>query len=166
MKKKIKRKIKPAGIECCPLLDPTLWQNKTFVWKNKLFFRDRVKTLFYIPLNIGRVMKRMSKRVKDARSSFADGMMLSDHTSMWNMDIYVAAKKRIAGMDHTTLSGKFFTRVYEGSHNETQEWAHDFDAYTKSKKMKVKKLYMWYTTCPKCSHKYGKNYVVFVAQID
>ena len=95
-----------------------------------------------------------------------DGLVLSDHTSFWNMDIYAAIDKRIRGQENVTLSGKFFTRVYEGSHNETGEWAKDFDAYTKSKKMKVKKLYMWYTTCPECAKTYGKNYVVFVAQID
>jgi hypothetical protein len=25
---------------------------------------------------------------------------------------------------------------------------------------------MWYTTCPKCAKKYGKNYVVILAEID
>ena len=25
--------------------------------------------------------------------------------------------------------------------------------------------YMWYTTCPKCAKKYGKNYVVILGQI-
>jgi hypothetical protein len=24
---------------------------------------------------------------------------------------------------------------------------------------------MWYTTCPKCAQKYGKNYVVIIAQV-
>jgi len=30
----------------------------------------------------------------------------------------------------------------------------------------VKKQYMWYTTCPKCAQKWGKNYVVIVGQIE
>jgi hypothetical protein len=29
----------------------------------------------------------------------------------------------------------------------------------------MKKEYMWYTTCPKCAKKYGKNYVVVVGQV-
>jgi len=24
---------------------------------------------------------------------------------------------------------------------------------------------MWYTTCPKCAKKYGKNYVVIIAEV-
>jgi hypothetical protein len=26
------------------------------------------------------------------------------------------------------------------------------------------RMYQWYTTCPKCAKKYGKNYVVIIAQ--
>ncbi len=29
-----------------------------------------------------------------------------------------------------------------------------------------KKQFMWYTTCPKCAKKYGKNYVAMVAQLN
>ena len=32
-------------------------------------------------------------------------------------------------------------------------------------KLNIGKWYMWYTTCPKCAKKYGKNYVVIVGQI-
>jgi hypothetical protein len=34
------------------------------------------------------------------------------------------------------------------------------------KSYKIKKWYMWYTTCPKCAKKYGKNYVVVIAEIE
>jgi len=30
----------------------------------------------------------------------------------------------------------------------------------------IKKWYMWYTTCPKCAKKYGKNYVVIICQVE
>jgi hypothetical protein len=36
----------------------------------------------------------------------------------------------------------------------------------KSKGLNITKEYMWYTTCPKCAKKYGKNYVVIVGKID
>jgi hypothetical protein len=32
--------------------------------------------------------------------------------------------------------------------------------------MELKKWYMWYTTCPKCAKKYGKNYVAILAETD
>lgn len=151
---------------CCPRFNPKMWQNKTFVWKNKLFFKDRVKTFFYMPLNINRVMGRLFKATQDAGSSFEDGLTLSDHTSKWNMDVYVAAKKRIKGLENVTISGKFYTRVYEGPYSDTKYWSEDFEKHMAKKKLKYKKLFMWYTTCPHCAKIYGKSYVVFVAQID
>jgi len=30
---------------------------------------------------------------------------------------------------------------------------------------KIRKLLMYYTTCPKCARHYGKNYVVILAQL-
>jgi hypothetical protein len=30
---------------------------------------------------------------------------------------------------------------------------------------KVRRMYFFYTTCPKCAKKYGKNYVVIFAQV-
>ena len=41
----------------------------------------------------------------------------------------------------------------------------DFENYVKEKNMIVEKMYMWYTTCPKCAKKYGKNYVVIVGKV-
>ncbi|MGE5758418.1 MAG: hydrolase [Sideroxydans sp.] len=30
----------------------------------------------------------------------------------------------------------------------------------------MRKLYFYYTTCPKCAKKYGKNYVVILAEVE
>jgi hypothetical protein len=32
--------------------------------------------------------------------------------------------------------------------------------------LEIRKWFMWYTTCPKCAEKYGKNYVVIVAKVE
>jgi hypothetical protein len=34
-----------------------------------------------------------------------------------------------------------------------------------SRGMTTKKMFMWYTTCPKCATFYGENYVVAVAEV-
>jgi len=74
--------------------------------------------------------------------------------------------KEVSGAENTTLSGKFFSKVYEGNFKDTGKWMKDFENYAKGKGMEVKKMYMWYTTCPKCAKKYGKNYVAIVAQVN
>jgi len=42
----------------------------------------------------------------------------------------------------------------------------DFDAVVKTDGITCKKVYMWYTTCPKCAKKYGKNYVAILAEVE
>jgi hypothetical protein len=37
--------------------------------------------------------------------------------------------------------------------------------YVREQRKELKKLYFFYTTCPKCAKYYGKNYVVLLAQI-
>ncbi|OQB12404.1 MAG: hypothetical protein BWY15_02232 [Firmicutes bacterium ADurb.Bin193] len=153
------------NLECCPKLDPTLWDEKDFTWENKKFVRDRVFTLFYVPMNFGAVIKRLMNKVEKNGAQTPDYLCLSDHTSKWNMDILLAVDKEISDADNVTLSGNFISKVYEGDFKETGKWCSDFEEYVKSKDLNIKKMYMWYTTCPKCAKKYGKNYVVIIAEV-
>jgi hypothetical protein len=85
--------------------------------------------------------------------------------SKWNMNVYLAVDKEIPGAENMTLSGTFLSKVYEGPFQDTGKWCKDFEQFASNKAMKISKWYMWYTTCPKCAKKYGKNYVVIVAQV-
>jgi hypothetical protein len=152
--------------ECCPKFNPEPWNEKTFEWKNKTFIKDKVFTFFYMPVNFGKVMKRISEKVEKAKASVPDWLCLSDHTSMWNMDIYLAVDKPISDTENQTLTGKFFSKVYEGSFNDTGKWCKDFESVVQAKGLSFKKMYMWYTTCPKCAKKYGKNYVVIMGEMN
>jgi len=151
---------------CCPKFDPKPWDDQLFEWKDKKFIKDNVFTLFYMPVNFGKVMVRINKAVMNAGGTIPDSLGLSDHTSKWNMDIYLAVDKEIPGAKNTTLSGKYFSKVYEGPFSDTGKWCKDFESILKSKGLSQKKMFMWYTTCPKCAKKYGKNYVAIMAQVD
>jgi len=153
-------------IQCCPQFDPTPWDDKVFDWANKKFIKDKVCTLFYMPLNFGVAMKRFDGKVKKANATVIDWLCLSDHTSKWNMDVYLAVDKEIPDAENISLSGKFFCKVYEGSFKNTGEWCKDYEEHAKAKGFSIKKWYMWYTTCPKCAKKYGKNYVVIVCKVE
>ncbi|MBN2265233.1 MAG: hypothetical protein JW775_05400 [Candidatus Aminicenantes bacterium] len=151
--------------ECCPKFDPAPWDGKEFVWDGKMFVRDRVRTFFYMPLNFGAVMRRLVPKVEEAGAMAPEAMGLSDHTSRWNMDIYLAVTKEVEGAENVALSGRYLSKVYEGDFKLTGTWCKDFEAFAATKGLDVKKLYMWYTTCPKCAKKYGKNYVAIVAEV-
>lgn len=152
--------------ECCPKFDPKPWDDHLIVWEHKKFIRDKVWTLFYMPMNFGMVMKSVFQQVEKAKAICPDWLCLSDHTSKWNMDIYLAVDKEIPGAENITLSGKFYSKVYEGPFRDTKKWCKDYEVLTNSKGYTIKKEYMWYTTCPKCAKKYGKNYVVILGQIN
>jgi hypothetical protein len=151
--------------ECCPPFDPAPWDGKVFEWNNKRFIKDAVATQSYMPLNFGEVIMRMNEKVARAGAEMPDWLCLSDHTSENNMDLYLAVDREIDGAENVTLNGKFLTKAYEGNFENTGEWCRDFEGYVKGKGLEVKKWYMWYTTCPACAEKYGKNYVVIVAEV-
>lgn len=151
---------------CCPPFDPIPWDDHTFEWNEKPFIRDKVFTLFYMPLNFGAVMKKFDRKVRETGAVVPDNLCLSEHTSKWNMNLYLAVDKQIPNADNTILSGKFFSKVYEGPFQDTEKWMKDFESISKADGLKINKHYLWYTTCPKCAKKYGKNYVVIIGQME
>lgn len=150
---------------CCPKFNPQPWQDSIVEWDNKIFIKDKVCTVFYMPLNFGKVITRLDKMVKNVEANCVDGLCLSEHTSMWNMNLYFAVDKNIPNADNIMLSGKYYCKVYEGNFSETGKWTKDFNTSAKEKGYTIGKLYMWYTTCPKCAKKFGKNYVVILGSI-
>ena len=81
------------------------------------------------------------------------------------MELLMAVDKEIPGCEMHSLSGKFYSKVYEGDFKNTEKWCKDFEAFANINGFKVNKLFMWYTTCPKCAKKYGKNYVTIIGQV-
>ena len=152
--------------QCCEEFNPIPWDNKEFNWENKKFIKGSVFTLFFMPINFASVIIKMFNKVQSVNGQIQDSLCLSDHTSKWNMDLYLAVDKEIPGAKNITLSGKYISKVYEGDLKDTGKWCKDFEDYVKSKNMKVKKWYMWYTTCPKCAKKFGKNYVVIISEVE
>ena len=151
---------------CCPRFDPELWDEIITVWEGKKFIKAKVCTVFYMPLNFGSVMRKLDSQLRKAGKSLGDSICLSDHTSKWNMDIYLSVDEIIPGLETVDMSGTFLSKVYEGHFKETGAWRSDFETFSKGKGYKAIKSYMWYTTCPKCAKKYGKNYVVIIAKVE
>lgn len=152
-------------IDCCPRFESINWDDKIFEWKDKPFIRGKVKTFMYMPVGFGKVMTSLQQKVDAAGATIPDYLCLSDHTSKWNMDILLAVSKPIDGADNISLTGKFYSKAYEGPFKDTGKWSEDFKSILTTKGYTPKKWYMWYTTCPKCAKKYGKNYVVIIAEI-
>ncbi len=151
---------------CCPPFEPTPWDGKIHNWDKRQFIVDHVRTFYFMPLNFGKVMKRLNAKVEEAGADVPDWLCLSDHTSKWNMDVYMEVDKEIPDAHNVTLSGSYYSKVYEGPFKDMGKWSADFANKLKEKGFSNKKCYTWYTTCPKCAKKYGKNYTVFIAELE
>ena len=150
---------------CCPRFNPEPWDEKEITFQNKLFVKDHVRSFFHIPLNFGKVMVKNMELIKKAAALVPTPVMLSDEKSLWGADIYIAVAKEVPGAEMTRMSGTFLTKVFEGPYKNAGQWAKEMKDYVKSKAKQIKKMYFFYTTCPKCAEFYGKNYTVILAKI-
>jgi len=159
------KKLYDSETGCCQEFDPKPWDKKTITWKNKPFLKDHVCSFLHIPLNFGGVMKKNMEKIVKVNALSSEPVVLSDEKSLWGSDIYISVSKPVPDSETTKISGTFLSKVYEGSYSQTGKWVKDMEAFVKSKGRKTKKLYFFYTTCPKCAKHYGKNYVVLLAKI-
>jgi hypothetical protein len=157
------QEVKSTG--CCEPFNPELWQDKEITWQDKLFVKDHVTSLFFIPLNFSSKMTKNSNLI-DKAGAKRPTIVMTGEDALWGCNIYIDTDKQIPGTQMTTISGTFLTKVFEGSYQNIGKWIKEMDAYVKSKGKETKKLYFYYTACPKCAKVYGKNYTVLLAQIN
>ena len=151
--------------ECCPRFDPKPWDDRVVTWDKKLFLQDRVRSFLHIPLNFGAVMKRSMAAIETAGATPGEMIVLSDENSLWGAEVYIAVAKGVPEARMATLSGTYLAKVFEGPYRNMRNWIAEMKSYVQSKGENLQKLYFFYTTCPKCAKKYGKNYVVILAQV-
>lgn len=150
---------------CRKRFDPEPWDGKEVILKDKLFLKDRVLSIFHIPLNFGSVMKKNVEKIMAADAVVDEPLMLSDENSLWGSDIYIAVSKDVPDSKMVRISGTYLSKVFEGSYKNMGQWIKDMKAFVASKDKTMKKVYFFYTTCPSCAKVYGKNYVVILAEI-
>lgn len=151
---------------CCPRFNPEPWDGKTISWHNKRFVQDRVTSLFHIPLNYGAVMARNVDRLRAVGAETADRVILTDENSLWGADVYFEVNKDVPGAKMASISGSFLCKVFEGPFRDISKWIAEMKTWVAGQEKAINKLYFYYTTCPDCAKKYGKNYVVLLAKID
>jgi len=150
---------------CCLRFNPEPWDEKEKTLQDKLFLKDHIRSIFHIPLNFGQVMVKNMEKIQKADALAAEPLMLSDEKSLWGADIYIAVSKEMSGAEIVKISGTFLTKVFEGSYNNMGKWVKEMQAFVKSKGKELKKMYFFYTTCPRCAKFYGKNYTVILAKV-
>ncbi len=134
-------------------------------WHDRLFVKERVQSLFHIPLNMGRKLTRAMQKIDAAEAATAQQLMLSDERSPWRSELFIDVTKPVPGAEMATLSGTFLTKVYDGPFSAAPQWAKDMRQHVAQRGRVLEKIYFAYTTCPSCAKAYGHNYVVLFAQV-
>jgi len=150
---------------CCPRFDPKPWEEKEISFKDRLFLKDHVRSILHIPLNFDKIMVKNMEKIQAADALSPEPLMLSDEKSLWGADVYIAVSKEVPGALMEKISGTFLSKVFEGPYKNMGKWAKEMQGYVSSKGKELKKMYFFYTTCPKCAEYYGKNYTVILAQV-
>jgi hypothetical protein len=151
--------------ECCPRFNPEPWNGTTLTWENKRFAKDHVTSFLHVPLNFGAVMKRNVRAIEAANAMPEFMLVLADENSLWGADVYIEVTKEVPDATMATISGTFLSKVFEGPYRNVRKWIEEMKSFVQRNGKVLRKLYFFYTTCPKCAEKYGKNYVVILAQV-
>ncbi len=155
--------------ECCAKFDPIPWDGKIVEWTDRLFIREDLPQIFHMPLPwmIGSMMTRVWKQMKDAGAEpeKKDFLWLCHDPSPWKSENYIHVTKEIPGAQNVKLSGTFLTKVFEGPYQNAPKWLKEMEEYVAAQGKTAQKYFFYYTTCPKCAKKWGKNYVVLFAQV-
>lgn len=155
---------------CCPPFDPAPWDGTTHVWKDKPFIKESIPVFFHMPWPpmIGRLVTRLWGKAQKAGATpeANEFVMLATDPSPWRSEWYLAVTKPVPDATNVTLSGTFFTRVFDGPYNAVPKWIKEMDKQLAAEGKKAKTYYFHYTSCPKCAKLRGTNYVVAYAQID
>jgi len=153
--------------ECCPVFDPKPWDGVEHVWKDKPFLKGSIPQLFHMPIpgflgpGIGKLWKQAQDL--DIAPATEDFLLLMHDPSPWKSELFLSVAKESPGT--VTLSGSFFSKVYDGPYNDVPKYIHAMDDFLATRAKIAKDYYFYYTTCPKCAKKYGHNYIVVFAEV-
>jgi hypothetical protein len=112
------------------------------------------------------VIKKTWKKIADAGAVPSDEfLMLSTDPSPWRGEHYFSVTKEVPNAEMVTLTGNYLTKVFEGPYRNARKWVKEMKRFVRSRERQLRRLYFFYTTCPKCAKHYGKNYVVAFAEV-
>ena len=115
-----------------------------------------------LPLNFDRVMVRDMTMIQ-AAGAFADTPIFVQRKFAVGL-IFISPSPKISRRPTWSDPGTFMTKVFEGPYR-IPRWIKEIKRFVRTKGRQVKKLYMFYTTCPKSRISTGKIISVLVAEV-
>lgn len=154
---------RPTG--CCPRFDPEPWDEQDIHFDHKPFVRASTSSFFHLPLNIGRVFGRTETAIHEADADHGGFLVLSHDDSRFHCEHLFAVSHDVPGAEMVHLSGDFLTKVFDGPYSEIPRWCEELESMVLDRGEFLKRIWFFYTTCPRCAKTYGHNYVVGFAEL-
>ena len=151
---------------CCPRFHPDGWDEQELHFKDKLFVKVKTRSIFYVPINMGVVFKKIIASIEKADAMDKEQfIVLSNDVSPWATEHFFAVTRDVPGEEMVRMTGDYLTKVFEGPYKNTPKWMKESKSYVEGLGKQFKQVYFFYTTCPRCAKTYGKNYVVTVSEV-
>lgn len=151
---------------CCPKFDPQGWDGQHLVFKDQPFVRATTRSLLHVPMNMGSVFTRVQQHIDDANAQDpVSYLVMSRDLSATEGEHLFAVTKDVPGEEMIRVSGEYLARVFEGPYRNAKNWDHDMRVAAEANGHTAKRVFMFYTTCPRCVKTLGKNYVVGLAEL-
>lgn len=157
--------------ECCPKFEPDRWDEKTFIWNDKHFIKESIPTIFHIPFPklIGKKVTKMmalAEKWDSLSDDKLESLLLFNDPTAFKSDMYLLVTEEVPSAQNVNLSGTFISKVFDGPHGKEPKFTKQMDEYLRAQDKKAEDYYVHYAYCPKCSKKFGHNYMVLFAELD
>ncbi|MBN2796002.1 MAG: hypothetical protein JXR88_11390 [Clostridia bacterium] len=151
---------------CCPRFHPEEWHKKVVRIHDQMFARAVSKSLFYMPINLNKVMTASMDKISKADAMpKSNYLILSKDLSSWRCEHHFMVEKPVEGLEMTNLNGEYYLMTFDGPYKMIPKWIESFKHHVKDEGYHLKEIYYFFTTCPECAKHYGHNYVVFFGKI-
>jgi len=162
--------MKEQNQDCCPEFSKEKWDRKTFSWDQKRFIKESMPAFFHMPFPplISKKMKKMcdlAERSEADIPDISDALVLFHDPSAFRSEIYYSVTREVEGANNTNLSGTYAARVFDGPYNAVPKYIKEMEDYLSKEDQEAKDYFVHYAYCPKCSKKFGHNYMILFARV-
>lgn len=152
---------------CCKWLDREEWDRKTHVWRGKPFYVEDYRSFFYMPLDLGKGVSRMARRLEKRGLLPEQPVILCRNEGMWGGVLCIEMTEPDPELPVEKLSGRFFSMYFEAEgYKEAGKLHKTIQDYCRDRGWEPKEYLSYYATCPECAEKYGKMQIILLARLD
>jgi hypothetical protein len=149
----------------CPRLDPQQWDGRFWEWREKPFYRATYWCVLGIPLNLDSVVEKAMTDIRGYGLTADPLIILSRDETMFHSSLLIAINKETDQLPVETISGSFYSRLYEGRYADKRRHNEDIKADLRERELTAKELYHYHATCPACVQERGSAQTVIFARL-